>query len=50
MGGGGGGEARPSKLTNSGSAFSIAYSAGSDNGGNGGPLAATDLRSAELAR
>jgi hypothetical protein len=53
MGGGGGGEATPTKLTNSGSAFSIAYAAGSlpgGNGGNGGRVVATDLRSAELAR
>jgi len=47
MGGGGGGEATPSKLADAGSAFSVAYSAGS---GNGGQFAATDVRSAEVAR
>jgi hypothetical protein len=47
FGGGGGGEATPSNLTDAGSAFSVAYS---DGGEPGGPYVATDLRSAELAR
>jgi Peptidase A4 family len=50
LGGGGVGEATPSKLTNSGSAFSIAYSAASGEPGSGPPLVASDLRSAGLVR
>jgi Peptidase A4 family len=47
FGGGGDGIATPSKLTGSGSAFSVTYS---ESGGPGGPYVATDVRSAELAR
>jgi hypothetical protein len=47
FGGGGGGEATPSKLSDAGSAFSVTYSAAA---GTGRPVAATDIRSAEVKR
>jgi hypothetical protein len=47
FGDGGGGEATPSKLSATGSAFSVTYSAASNTGR---PSAATDIRSAEVRR
>jgi hypothetical protein len=47
FGGGGGGEATPSKLSDAGSAFSVTYSAAPSTGH---PATATDLRSAEVRR
>jgi hypothetical protein len=47
FGGGGGGEATPSKLSDAGSAFSVTYSAAPSTGH---APAATDIRSAEVKR